>query len=521
MHLVVVHYHYRPGGVRRVVELGACAVVRHLPVRWQSVVLAGGEAPAVAWLEHLRAQLAPVPVQMCVERALAYMAETRVPVSRLRERLRRFWAGLFNDLSGAPAVVWAHNLGLGRNILLARELVRACHRRGIRLVSHHHDWWFEHRWHRWAELRRTGVGSFRALAETVLAAHPEVCHAVINRRDARALRTALGRQVAWLPNPMPPPAPVSATEVDAARRWLERQAPTQGRPVWIVPCRLLRRKNLAEAILLTRWLRPEACLLTTGGVSSREETGYARKLRDAVHRHRWPVWLGALEEAGAGAPGVYALMRAAEVVLLTSILEGFGLPYLEAAVVERPLIARAVAHVVPDLRLLGFEFPQLYREIWIPTASFDWAAEARRQRRLFEKWRRQLPAGLGRARGLRLPWEDPRAPRVVAFSSLTLTGQLEVLAQPPEQSWAACAAWNPRLVEWRRRLAGGGLQITAWPAKADRWLGPAGYARRWWRLVRSSRAGHSPGDPLRAQQALLEKTLASALRHPLLWAPRS
>lgn len=521
MHLVVVHYHYRPGGVRRVVELGLSALARHAPARWQSVVLAGGEAPEAAWLEQLQRRWTPVPVQVCVERALGYVAETRASAAVLRARLRKFWTRLFDGLSDQPVVVWAHNLGLGRNVLLARELLQACRRRGIRLVSHHHDWWFEHRWDRWAELRRSGVGSFRKVAETVLAAHPEVRHVVINRRDARVLRSALNGQVGWLPNPMPPLAPVSAPEVSAARRWLEEQQATRGRPVWLVPCRLLRRKNLAEAILVTRWLRPDACLLTTGGVSSKAENSYAHTLRTAVRRHRWPVWLGALEEAGARAPGVYALMRAAEVVVLTSVLEGFGLPYLEAAVVGRPLIARAVTHVVPDLRLLGFHFPQMYRDVWIPTASFDWTAEVRRQRRLFDHWYRQLPAGLRRALALRFPWDERPAPRVVAFSSLTLTGQLEVLAQPPEESWARCAPWNPRLEAWQRRIAGKGLEVTAWPAEADRWLGPAGYARRWWRLVQGRGTAPGPGASLRAQQALLEKTLASALRHPLLWAPKS
>ncbi|OYV85625.1 MAG: hypothetical protein B7Z73_13210, partial [Planctomycetia bacterium 21-64-5] len=40
-------------------------------------------------------------------------------------------------------------------------------------------------------------------------------------------------------------------------RWLSEQLGDDA-PVWLMPCRLLRRKNLAEALLLARWLRPEA-----------------------------------------------------------------------------------------------------------------------------------------------------------------------------------------------------------------------------------------------------------------------
>lgn len=521
MHLVVVHYHYRPGGVRRVVELGLAALVRHAPVSCSSVILAGGEAPEGPWLESLRAELAPVPIHTCTDRALGYLSEIRSPVRELRRHLRQFWARFFDSLEPGPTVVWAHNLGLGRNILMARELIRACQQRGVRLVLHHHDWWFEQRWQRWEEFRRAGVPSLRHVSQVFFAPYREVRHATINRRDAQALRPAWGGQVGWLPNPMPRPTPLPASELEAARRWLQRQAPTRGRPVWIVPCRLLRRKNLAEAILLTRWLRPEACLLTTGGVSSVDEEAYARTLQDAIRRHRWPVWLSALASGGNRAPDIYALMGAAEAVLLTSVLEGFGLAYLEAALVRRPLIARAVPHVVPDLHRLGFRFPQLYREVWVPTAAFDWSGELRRQRRLFEQWRRQLPAFLRRSPELRPAWVEHPSPRLVAFSSLTLSGQLELLAQPPEESWAACAPWNPELVLWQRRAAAGTLQTSPWPQEADARLSLAAYARRWWRLVHARGRDVEPQAACYAQRLLLGKTLATALQHPLLWARSS
>ena len=41
-------------------------------------------------------------------------------------------------------------------------------------------------------------------------------------------------------------------------------------------------------------------------------------------------------------------------MMLTSAQEGFGLPYLEAAALRKPLIARHLPNVVPDLLELGF-----------------------------------------------------------------------------------------------------------------------------------------------------------------------
>jgi hypothetical protein len=48
----------------------------------------------------------------------------------------------------------------------------------------------------------------------------------------------------------------------------------------------LRRKNLVEAILLTRWLRPEAWLITTGGASSSDENAYAQALHQAAQQNQ-------------------------------------------------------------------------------------------------------------------------------------------------------------------------------------------------------------------------------------------
>jgi hypothetical protein len=220
-----------------------------------------------------------------------------------------------------------------------------------------------------------------------------------------------------------------------------------------MPCRLLRRKNIAEALLLTRWLRPEAWLVTTGGVTSREEQNYAERLREAARVHRWPLRLALLHQREARAPSLDELLGASEAILLTSLLEGFGLPYLEAAAAGVPLIARELPNIAPDLRQAGLRFPQSYREVSVDSALFDWDGETHRQRRLFQQWRVGLPEPCRLQAGLPLLLAGGSQPRPVPFSRLTLTAQLEVLAHPPEASFAACAPLNPWQLSWRRRAA--------------------------------------------------------------------
>jgi glycosyltransferase involved in cell wall biosynthesis len=513
--LVIFHSHYRPGGVRRVIELALPALAGARRPGLESVVLAGGEAPDAPWLAALRASVPGIAVTCAIAPAAGYRSESRAPAAAVARQVRRFVAGLIDGPSPGETIVWAHNLGLGRNLTLARALTQACARRGVRLVLHHHDWWFDNRWQRWPEMQRAGFRSPAAVAAAVFAAAPTVRHATINRADQRVLARHLGPRVGWLPNLVAAPSAPPEPAVRQARAWL-RETLGERAPVWIVPCRLLRRKNLAEALLLTRWLRPEAWLVTTGGVSSADERGYAEALRAAATRHGWRLRLGVLAETEAAKPAVPALLAASEVVLLTSLQEGFGLPNLEAAAAGCPLLVRRLPNIAPDLATFGFRFPQAYDDVWIERGLFDAGAETARQERRWQAWRAGLPRSC-RAGASRPPWLGAGT-GPMAFSRLTLTAQLEVLAPAPEASWARCAALNPSLQRWRSRAAAGALAISPWPRGAARWLGAEAYARRFSRLLDAVPEAVAADAPERIADEFFRAKLAGENQYPLLWS---
>jgi glycosyltransferase involved in cell wall biosynthesis len=521
--LVVVHYHYRPGGIRRIIELALPHLCAAAPAPVSCVTLLGGEAPDEAWLAALRRELAPLPVSVTVHPALGYFSELN-SASAERNTGPRIAAVLNRALADCAAgdVVWAHNLGIGRNLHLSRALADGCAARGLTLVAHHHDWWFDNRWARWPEMRRAGFRTLDQAGAAIFPAHDRLRHFTINQFDLRPLQRGLDGRVAWLPNLTEPAPPPPAARLRAARAWLRGKLDGHRGPVWLLPCRLLRRKNMAEALLLTRWFRPDAWLVTTGGVSSADEQAYARKLADAARRHGWALRLGVLAGDEAHKPSVSELLAASEAVLLTSVQEGFGLPYLEAAAAGRPLIARNLPNVAPDLARLGFRFPQNYDDVLVPTSLLDWRSECRRQRLLFARWRRQLPSAWRARTGLPA-WLDSGADGApVPFSRLTLTGQLEVLAQPVEHSWLLCAPLNPWLNAWRQAAGDGRLHVTPWPKAAGAWLSGPAYARRFWAGVALT------PNPLPRRfkgGALLAECIANHLRpdqlFPLLWGKES
>src|SRR5262249_5596671 len=149
-------------------------------------------------------------------------------------------------------------------------------------------------WQRWAELRGAGFRKPSDVAAVILPSGRGVRHVTINQSDARVLSAHLRGRVSWLPNLTERGDLPAARKVQAARRWLASRVNSRRAPIWILPCRFLRRKNIAEAILIARWLRPEAWLVTTGGISSEDEAAYGWRLTAAVARHRWPVRLSLL-----------------------------------------------------------------------------------------------------------------------------------------------------------------------------------------------------------------------------------
>ncbi|MBI3850546.1 MAG: glycosyltransferase family 4 protein [Verrucomicrobia bacterium] len=519
--LVIVHYHLRPGGIRRIIELATPHLVREAPRPITRIVLATGQCADRSWHDHFAQQLPGVPVKVFVERAFNYLSEQRASPRRITAHLRRALEKLFTDADAGNCLVWAHNLGVGRNLLLARELAFVCAARDIPLVAHHHDWWFDNRWARWPEMRRFGFRTLAASARAVFPQTDNVIHVAINHADAAVLARHFDKCALWLPNLTEPAPPPPAATVRNTRRWLRNNLAHDDAPVWLLPCRSLRRKNIAEALLLTRWLRPEAWLVVTGAASSADEVPYFKALERAAHQHHWRLRLGVLAGDESRMPSVPELLAASEAVLLTSIQEGFGLPYLEAAAAHRPLIARRLSNIAPDLNRFGFHFPQAYDEILVTPDLFNWRSERARQAKLLRDWRAMMPS-LARELVSLPPVLAAERPCPVPFSRLSLTAQIEVLARPIRESWEACLPLNPFLEAWHKRAEAGRLRVTLWPRGANRWLGGEAYAQKFFdALAARSKPRGATISPVKVQTDFIEKKLAMVNLYPLLWNTRT
>ncbi|MEI8292695.1 MAG: glycosyltransferase [bacterium] len=487
-HLVVVHYHWRPGGVRRVVELTLPAIAKAAGADLKKIsFLHGGEA-----IERPNLEQITTPLAFIHEPACDYFSHQSETPERLSRKIHEAVAHLMPRGDCTKTLIWFQNPALARNAMLCRELIRFSRHTGAALVLHHHDFWCAGRWSRWNELRECGCPDLASAAEFLFASGTRCVQVGINWQDFETLQRFFAKQAFHLPNPVgrfPQPDKAGHTTI---RDWVADQLKSDA-PLWLYPTRFLRRKNLLEAILLTRWLNPEAILATTSGQFSRDEACYAREIKQAAAYHGWRVHFGLLDPAEA--PRISELLPVAETVVHTSVQEGFGMTFVETAASGTPLIARAIPSVMPDLAAQGFEFPQVYDDILIDQHLFDKTAERRRQTALAESTRLELPEVFRKL----FPNRSDEFNGPVSFSRLTRQAQMEVLAHPAEESWSLCKPLNPKL----KHFLDNELRATPWPDETVQT--PSRFAEQFLQI-----ASAIPSEPVNSSRGAEHAQLALA-----------
>jgi glycosyltransferase involved in cell wall biosynthesis len=445
-----------------------------------------------------------IPADFIHEPACDYFSNQEETPKTISEKIRHALWRAVRETGSSRTLIWFQNPALARNAMLCREVAKFSRETGAALILHHHDFWCAGRWARWSELEQCDCPDLSSTAEALFASGTRSTHAGINLQDFHTLKRFFPASAFHLPNPVVRPGQSCQAQIDAAKAWVAKELKTDG-PLWIYPTRFLRRKNLLEAILLTRWLRPEAILATTSGHYSQDEANYAHDLKQAAAQRDWKVHFGLLDKPGA--PQVANILKIAEAVVHTSVQEGFGMSFVETAATGTPLIARAIPAVMPDLSAMGFEYPQLYNDIQIAPELFDVAAEIQRQAILVNSTRYGLPIHFQNI----FPSlaTDTRGP--FFFSRLTRTAQLEVLSHSATESWKICKPLNPCLEKFRHTR----LAPTPWPNQAPHTS--LRYAEEFLKIASSipDNTLHLPLAAGNAQMELTSRALAADSIYPI------
>ncbi|HEX6548663.1 MAG TPA: glycosyltransferase family 4 protein [Candidatus Dormibacteraeota bacterium] len=262
--------------------------------------------------------------------------------------LRNHLAAELAPLLADSEVVVAHNvLTMPFNLPLAAALSAA----GKPLIAWTHDLAFINP--RYRDWQHSGFPySLMRIAQ------PGVRYVAVSRERATEIEQLLEVAAEAVPNGIDSD---QLTGIGAhARALLERAGVSAADPLVLVPLRITRRKRLELALAAAAELlpsEPRLALVVTGplGAHSADNRDYAASLLEQRAQLALDGVVAFLFELAGEGPhpvsdqDMTALYRAADVVLLPSESEGFGLPVLEAALVRAPMVCADL----PVLREVG------------------------------------------------------------------------------------------------------------------------------------------------------------------------
>jgi hypothetical protein len=337
----IVHYHFERGGVTQVVDLSVRAMAEHLPALREIRLVSGRSGGAESLAERLAKSCAKhgVEVTLHVIPEMDYLPIEQIPGADSAESVDRLKRALMDACDGS---VWMiHNYHLGKNPLFTAALLEIAKvHPEQRLCFYIHDFPECARYENLRFLRKF-------VPESPYPEAGNVRYVVINERD-RVHLTVAGipdRHIVLVNNP------VEREAIDHDGHARDRQkleahfaghfpGYTPGAPLLIYPIRTIRRKNVLELGLIASLSPTPVNLVVTLPGTSETEIDYSNAVSAAFTEGLIPGMWGVGEHLDQAGLTFMDLMGLADIIVSSSVQEGFGYLFVNAVQWGRPLFAR-------------------------------------------------------------------------------------------------------------------------------------------------------------------------------------
>ena len=361
MNIVFLHYHLNHGGVTRVIanQIRALTLTFADPAHLRIGLLSGGQMDSWAEEQSSLPQVAEFRVGSLPR--LQYDSHSRAEPNELAAALR----GQLSEFGfrHEDTVLHVHNHSLGKNASLPGAL-RILAAEGYALLLQLHDFAEDHRPTNYCHL--LDAWDHGGMAHPLYPQATNIHYAVLNSRDYSLLWQAgtPADRLHYLPNSMPS-MPRLPDQAEARRRLFNRFGVPRSGSFLAYPVRAIRRKNLGEALLWSALFPSDVHI----GITLPPVNPAARP-----HYERWKQLAAELplpvhfELGGANGLPVRDVLAAADLILTTSVAEGFGMVFLESWMSERVLVGRNLPEITADFVAAGMRFDHLYDRLRIPVA---------------------------------------------------------------------------------------------------------------------------------------------------------
>ncbi len=410
--LVIFHYHLLPGGVTSVIAKGIKGILitpAKTGLKNITVVSGGdpiGEEDFRRFMEEHRgaAKKRGITLEYKTLREIGYASadhntwEEAEAAVQLADQLKN----LFPD-----SIWWIHNYHIGKNPLFTQAvLLTARDSRDQRLLLQIHDFPENGRFANWTLLKER-------IPLPLYPAGPEIFYLTINQRDRRILAAAglPEEQIVHLPNPVSINSVRPRIDTEEVKGVFEKRMMADfpgyrsGAPWGLYPVRTIRRKNILEAALGSLLFPEPLNLVVTLPGLSNQEKGYSGLVENLFRDGTIPGLWGTGMWKGTDAPPFEEMARASDLILSSSLQEGFGYFIIDALRWGKPLLSRRMDVLEELLPLLPGHKTALYDSLWIPP-----------EKNLIQRWDRHaenIKSSLPR----RMRHEIPNMPEAEAFLS--------------------------------------------------------------------------------------------------------
>ncbi len=348
MKIVIGHYHLNPGGVTKIIQsqLNGLSTYKDLEL----IVISDGNG-----IKNIQL---PENAVFKTNKQLGYL-----PLYENREHLQQIVNELiifFKSVVSREDILHFHNIGLGKNVAVTFALFQLAIE-GYKIINHAHDF-SEDRPENHAYLNEgLALLTDKKLEEVLYPNLSNYTFGVLNTSDLNRVLAAgvLKERINLWANPVNRPQKSNnLTKAEAKAKLCNALHLDVKKKLLSYPVRVIKRKNIGEYILLSAIYHSTANFIVTLPPLNPVEIELYEKWVQFCESHHYEV----VFEAGLKAPFEW-VMKGSDTCFTTSVMEGFGMVYVEPWLWDTPVAGRKIETVVPDLQAMGLRYPLLYTKM--------------------------------------------------------------------------------------------------------------------------------------------------------------